>query len=76
MTEVTKVNLTESEALDRFQVLFHSLNAVNDDIKSLSDQAKEDGLDVTPIKAAAKILADQKEGAWEEKMQAIKKYLG
>lgn len=74
MTDETNV-ITPETAVDRFVNIFREIDVLNQDAKALTDEVKEADLDVTTIKAVAKLLAAEKAADWEAKTKKVQELL-
>lgn len=70
-TQETKPNLTEQEVFDKLVVVFNEIWELEQDIKTILDEAKEDGIEeLTLLKSIAKAKAYNKVGDLEDKARA------
>lgn len=70
-TQETKPKLTEQQVFDKLVVVFNEIWSLEQDIKEILDDAKENGIEELPLlKSIAKAKAWNKVGDLEEKARA------
>jgi uncharacterized protein (UPF0335 family) len=72
MTEAAETiePMTAEQLFEKFVVIFNEIETLDLDVKELTEQAKEDGIeDITLIKSVARAKAQGKVSAEEEKLK-------